>query len=68
MVRSFEDYKPYVGPIARRKNGVLVSMENGKALGYSLWNLEDRGTLIIEPATEVYVGRIIGKMCIRDRN
>lgn len=60
MVRSFDTYKPYVGPIARRKNGVLVSMENGKALGYSLWNLEDRGTLIIEPATEVYVGMIIG--------
>ena len=60
MVRSFEDYKPYVGPIARRKNGVLVSMENGKALGYSLWNLQDRGTLIIEPATEVYIGMIIG--------
>ena len=60
MVRSFSDYKPYVGAISRRKNGVLVSMENGKALGYSLWNLEDRGTLIIEPATEVYVGMIIG--------
>lgn len=60
MVRSFESYKPYVGPIARRKNGVLVSMENGKALGYSLWNLEDRGTLLIEPATEVYIGMIIG--------
>ena len=60
MVRSFFEYKPYVGEIARRKNGVLVSMENGKALGYSLWNLEDRGTLIIEPATEVYVGMIIG--------
>ena len=60
MIRSFDDYKPYVGPITRRKNGVLVSMENGKALGYSLWNLEDRGTLIIEPATEVYVGMIVG--------
>lgn len=60
MVRSFEDYKPYVGEITRRKNGVLVSMENGKALGYSLWNLQDRGTLIIEPATEVYVGMIVG--------
>lgn len=60
MVRSFSEYKPYVGAIARRKNGVLVSMENGKALGYSLWNLEDRGTLIVEPATEVYVGMIIG--------
>ncbi len=60
MVRSFDDYKPYVGPITSRKNGVLVSMENGKALGYSLWNLEDRGTLIIEPATEVYCGMIVG--------
>lgn len=60
MVRSFEEYKPYVGEITRRKNGVLVSMENGKALGYSLWNLQDRGTLIIEPATEVYVGMIVG--------
>lgn len=60
MVRSFEDYKPYVGEITRRKNGVLVSMENGKALGYSLWNLQERGTLIIEPATEVYIGEIIG--------
>ncbi len=60
MVRSFEDYKPYVGEITRRKNGVLVSMENGKALGYSLWNLQERGTLIIEPATEVYIGMIVG--------
>lgn len=60
MVRSFEDYKPYVGDITRRKNGVLVSMENGKALGYSLWNLQDRGTLIVEPATDVYVGMIVG--------
>ena len=60
MVRSFEDYKPYVGPIEGRKNGVMVSMENGKALGYSLWNLQDRGTLIIEPATDVYVGMIVG--------
>ena len=60
MVRNFEMYKPYVGAIERRKNGVLVSMENGKALGYSLFNLQERGTLIIEPATDVYVGMIIG--------
>lgn len=60
MVRSFEDYKPYVGPISGRKNGVLISMENGKSLGYSLWNLQDRGTLIIDPATDVYIGMIIG--------
>ncbi len=60
MVRSFDDYKPYVGEVIRRKNGVLVSMENGKALGYSLFNLQERGTLIIEPATDVYVGMIVG--------
>ena len=60
MIRSFDSYKPYVGFIERRKNGVLVSMETGKALGYSLFNLQERGTLIIEPATDVYVGMIIG--------
>ncbi len=60
MVRSFEDYKPYVGELTTRKNGFLVSMENGKTLGYSLWNLQDRGTLIVGPATDVYVGMIVG--------
>ncbi len=60
MVRSFEGYKPYVGEITGRKNGVLVSMENGKTLGFSLWNLQDRGTLIVGPAEEVYVGMIVG--------
>lgn len=60
MVRSFDSYKPYVGPISGRKNGVMVSMENGKSLGYSLWNLQDRGVMIIDPAVEVYIGMIIG--------
>lgn len=60
MVRSFEDYKPYAGEIVGRKNGVLVSMETGKTLGYSLWNLQERGTLIVGPAVDVYVGMIIG--------
>ena len=60
MVKSFHSYMPYVGKIQGRKNGVLVSMENGKTMGYSLWNLEDRGTLIVTPATEVYIGMIIG--------
>lgn len=60
MIRSFEAYKPYVGEIMGRKNGVLVSMENGKTLGYSLFNLQDRGTLIVGPATDVYVGMIVG--------
>ena len=60
MVRSFDSYKPYVGELSNRKNGVLVSMETGKTLGYSLFGLQDRGTLIVGPATEVYVGMIVG--------
>ena len=60
MVRSFDDYKPYVGDLQTRKNGVLVSMEAGKTLGYSLWNLQDRGTLIVGPATDVYIGMGVG--------
>ncbi len=60
MVRSFEDYKPYVGEITGRKNGVLVTMENGKTLGFSLFNLQERGTLIVGPAEEVYVGMVVG--------
>ena len=60
MVRSFDSYKPYVGHISGRKNGVLVSMENGKTLGYYLWNLQERGTMIVGPAVDVYVGMIVG--------
>ncbi len=60
MVRSFDSYGPYAGVINGRKNGVLVSMENGTTFGYSLFNLSSRGTMIIEPSTEVYVGMIIG--------
>ena len=60
MVRSFDSYKPYVGLIHGRKNGVLVSMEQGKSLGYSLFNLQERGQLIIGPAVDVYVGMIVG--------
>lgn len=60
MVRSFDEYKPYAGDLTTRKNGVLVSMENGKTLGFSLFNLQERGQLIVGPATEVYVGMIVG--------
>ena len=60
MVRSFDSYKPYVGPISGRKNGVLVSMENGTTFGYSLFNLTSRGTMIVDPSTDVYIGMIIG--------
>ncbi len=60
MIRSFDEYKPYAGAMTTRKNGVLVSMETGKTLGYSLFNLQERGTLIVGPQTDVYVGMIIG--------
>lgn len=60
MVKSFDSYKPYAGPMAKRKNGVLVSMENGNTFAYSLWNLSDRGIMIVNPATPVYKGMIIG--------
>ncbi|MFE8072902.1 translational GTPase TypA [Marinobacteraceae bacterium S3BR75-40.1] len=48
------------GAIEHRKNGVLVSMVNGKILGYALFNLQERGRLMVEPGTEVYEGMIIG--------
>ncbi len=60
MVRSFDSYGAYAGAISGRKNGVLVSMANGTTFGYSLFNLSSRGTMIIDPSTEVYIGQIIG--------
>ncbi len=60
MIRSFDSYKPYAGEISGRKNGVLVSMETGKTFGYALYNLLDRGTMLVEPATDIYKGMIIG--------
>lgn len=60
MVRSFDQYKPYAGELTTRKNGVLVSMESGKTLGFSLFNLQDRGQMIVGPAVDTYVGMIIG--------
>ena len=60
MVRSFDSYGPYAGSISGRKNGVLVSMANGTTFGYSLFNLSSRGTMIVDPSTDVYIGMIIG--------
>jgi GTP-binding protein len=53
-------FKPYAGAIEKRSVGSMVSMATGKALGYSLWNLQDRGTLYIGPGTEVYEGMVLG--------
>ena len=60
MVRSFDSYRPYAGEISGRRNGVLISMENGQTFGYALYNLQSRGTLIVGPALEVYKGMIVG--------
>ncbi|MCW7554611.1 translational GTPase TypA [Endozoicomonas gorgoniicola] len=48
------------GEVTHRQNGVLVSMVNGKVLGYALWNLQDRGRLFLPPNVDVYEGQIIG--------
>lgn len=53
-------FEPYAGEIKKRQVGSMISMASGKALGYALWSLQDRGVLYIEPATEVYEGMVIG--------
>lgn len=53
-------FRPYAGEIRKRAVGSMISMATGKALGFSLWNLQERGVLYIPPATEVYEGMVIG--------
>lgn len=53
-------FKPHAGEIKKRQAGSMISMASGKALGFSLWNLQDRGQLYIGPGTEVYEGMVIG--------
>lgn len=58
---TFDEYAPMTdGNAGQRKNGALVSMENGQATSYSIMNLGERGTIFVEPGTEVYEGMIIG--------
>jgi len=61
MHRLFHGYAPYKGEIEGRRAGVLVSLEQGNAVAYALWNLEDRGQLFIGPGEKVYAGMIIGE-------
>jgi GTP-binding protein len=61
MNRLFHSYAPYKGPIPARRVGVLISLERGKAAGYALFNLEDRGIMMIGANEEVYPGMIIGE-------
>ncbi|GLK68806.1 translational GTPase TypA [Hansschlegelia plantiphila] len=60
MNRLFHSYGPFKGEIAGRNNGVLIANEAGEAVAYALWNLEDRGPMIIEPGWKVYQGMLIG--------
>ena len=53
-------FRAFAGEIRRRAQGSMVSMATGKSLGFSLWNLQDRGRLFITPGTEVYEGQVIG--------
>jgi GTP-binding protein len=59
--RVFHAYAPYKGEIEGRRTGVLISNGTGEAVAYALWNLEDRGPMIIVPGTRVYQGMIVGE-------
>ena len=61
MNHSFLDFRPHSGTVESRKYGALVSMETGEALGYSIFNLQDRGVMFIKPQDKVYVGMVIGQ-------
>ena len=61
MNRLFHNYAPYKGEIQGRRTGVLISTSTGEAVAYALWNLEDRGPMMIDPQTRVYPGMIVGE-------
>jgi len=61
MNRLFHDYLPYKGEIAGRRNGVLISNDQGEAVAYAMFKLEDRGPMMIEPGWKVYKGMIVGE-------
>lgn len=62
LSNRFLEFRPHAGEIAKRDVGSMISMATGKALGYALWNLQDRGTLYIGPSTDVYEGQVIGNV------
>lgn len=61
MYSSFSHFGPHVGPIEKRQVGSMISGETGPVMAYSLWKLQERGPLFVEPATEVYEGMVIGE-------
>ncbi len=61
MNRLFHEYAPHRGEIAGRRNGVLISNDQGESVAYAMWKLEDRGPMMIDPGVKVYRGMIIGE-------
>ena len=61
MSHVFDGYAPWTGDLKTRRNGSLVASEAGSAFAYSIWKLQDRGDFFITPATEVYVGMVVGQ-------
>lgn len=61
MNRIFYAFEPYKGEIDSHRNGVMISSENGQAIAYSLWKLQDRGPMFVEHNSPVYIGMIIGE-------
>jgi GTP-binding protein len=61
MNRLFHGYAPFKGTIEGRRNGVLISTADGDAVAYALWNLEERGVIMVMPGVKVYAGMIIGE-------
>jgi GTP-binding protein len=59
--RLFHSYGPYKGEIAGRRNGALISTDKGEAVAYAIFNLQDRGTMFINPGDKVYQGMIVGE-------
>ncbi|MBU6427275.1 translational GTPase TypA, partial [Patescibacteria group bacterium] len=60
MASRFLSFKPHAGEIEKRETGSMTSMISGKALGFALWNLQERGRLFIEPGMEIYEGMVVG--------
>jgi GTP-binding protein len=61
MNRIFKGYEPWCGPIEGRRNGSLISNSDGEAIQYSLWYLQERGTLFVDPGEKIYLGMILGE-------
>jgi len=61
MSHVFDGYAPWAGDLKTRQNGSLVASEAGSAFAYSIWKLQERGSFFISPATEVYVGMVVGE-------